>query len=86
LPGQLVGEAGWSPFRPGSYPEAGPGLNFQQYMAMDTSRIRDDLGYREAISQQEALARTVAWERSQPPKNIDLRQFDYAAEDRLLAH
>jgi nucleoside-diphosphate-sugar epimerase len=52
---------------------------------VDTTRIRQELGYTETISQEEALRRTVAWERAHPPEQIDPAKFDYAAEDAALA-
>jgi nucleoside-diphosphate-sugar epimerase len=51
----------------------------------DTGRIRSELGYREPVSAEEALRRTIAWERANPPGEVDPRQFDYAAEDAALA-
>jgi nucleoside-diphosphate-sugar epimerase len=50
----------------------------------DTHRIRSELGYAEAVPQDEALRRTVEWERAHPPEKIDPAQFDYAAEDAVL--
>ena len=47
--------------------------------------IRRKLGYAEPIPRDEALRRTVAWERDHPPATIDPAQYDYAAEDRALA-
>jgi nucleoside-diphosphate-sugar epimerase len=35
---------------------------------MSSSRIRDELGYVEPISLDEALRRTIAWERANPPE------------------
>jgi nucleoside-diphosphate-sugar epimerase len=52
---------------------------------VDTTRIRQELGYREAVPQDEALRRTVAGERAHPPGKIDPAKFDYAAEDAALA-
>jgi nucleoside-diphosphate-sugar epimerase len=52
---------------------------------IDTTRIRQELGYAEAIPQEEALRRTVAGERAHPPEQIDPAMFDYAAEDAALA-
>lgn len=56
----------------------------QQYVVV-TSRIRRELGYAEAVSFDEALRRTIAWERANPPEKVDPEQFDYAAEDAALA-
>lgn len=61
------------------------GLDTEQCWVADTSRIRRELGYREEISRQEALRRTVEWERTCPPENVDPGSFDYAAEDAALA-
>jgi nucleoside-diphosphate-sugar epimerase len=60
-------------------------LNYQQHLVYDTSRIREELGYREGLSREEALRRTVDWERSHPPDRIDPLDFDYAAEGATLA-
>ncbi len=56
-----------------------------QDWVVDTTRIRRELGYREAVPRNEALRRTVAWERANPPDNIDPEDFDYEAEDAALA-
>jgi len=52
---------------------------------VDSSRIRRELGYEERVSLDEALKRTIAWERANPPKEIDPKEFDYAGEDAFLA-
>jgi dTDP-D-glucose 4,6-dehydratase len=52
---------------------------------VDTGRIRRELGYREVVAFDEALRRTVAWERANPPSEVDPARFDYAAEDAALA-
>jgi nucleoside-diphosphate-sugar epimerase len=53
-----------------------------QDLVMDTSRIRDELGFREEIAAAEALRGTVEWERTHPP--AEAPAFDYAAEDAFL--
>ncbi len=60
------------------------GLNTEQQWFVDTSRIRRELGYEEEVSREEALGRTVAWERAHPPEKVDPASFDYAAEDAAL--
>jgi nucleoside-diphosphate-sugar epimerase len=40
-------------------------------MVGDTSKIRRELGYRETVSAEEAMARTVAWERANPPEQSE---------------
>jgi nucleoside-diphosphate-sugar epimerase len=59
--------------------------NAAQHWIMSSARIREELGYRESISLDGALERTIAWERANPPAAIDPKQFDYAAEDAALA-
>lgn len=61
------------------------GIDAAQELIVDSSRIRTELGYVEPVPREEALARTIAWERTHPPKEIDPAQFDYAAEDEVLA-
>lgn len=59
-------------------------INAEQDIVVDSSRIRKELGYKERVDLEEALQRTVAWERANPPKEIDPKQFDYVLEDSLL--
>jgi nucleoside-diphosphate-sugar epimerase len=61
-----------------------PDIDTAHDLAVDTSRLRTELGYSEAIPQDEALRRTIAWERANPPAQIDPARFDYAAEDAAL--
>ena len=61
------------------------GINAEQDIVVDSSRIRRELGYEERVSLDEALKRTIAWERANPPKEIDPKEFDYAGEDAFLA-
>lgn len=56
-----------------------------QDLAMDSRRIRLELGYAEPTDPEEAMRQTVAWERLNPPAQPDASQFDYAAEDEALA-
>ena len=58
-------------------------LDTAQDLVVDSVRIRRELGYREGVSQAEALRETVAWERANPPARASI--FDYAAEDSVLA-
>ncbi len=60
--------------------------NLDQHWVADSSRIREELDYREPIDRQEAIEWTVEWERSHPPSQIDAGRFDYAAEDAVLAN
>jgi nucleoside-diphosphate-sugar epimerase len=59
--------------------------NLAQHWVADSTRIRRELGFHERTSRDQALRRTVAWERTHPPREIDPARFDYAAEDAALA-
>jgi len=59
-------------------------FNWQYELATDTSRIRDELGYREPVSWEEALEQTVAWEQRNVVGTAEDGQFDYAAEDEAV--
>jgi len=59
---------------------AQPG-NRAQHWDADSTRIRRELGYRETVPIEEAIRRTVEWERAHPPEAFNPYRFDYAAED-----
>jgi nucleoside-diphosphate-sugar epimerase len=58
--------------------------SFDYDLVADTGRIRKELGYEERVPRDEALLKTVAWERANPPAEVDPRQFDYRAETAAL--
>ena len=62
-----------------------PDHNTQQDLVTDTGRIREELGYKELVSPDDALRRTVEWERANPPQEVDESRFDYKAEDAALS-
>jgi nucleoside-diphosphate-sugar epimerase len=57
--------------------------NTRQHWVASSQRIREELGFGEPVGAEEALRRTIEWERTHPPP-IDSAQFDYAAEDAAL--
>jgi nucleoside-diphosphate-sugar epimerase len=59
--------------------------NAAQHWEVDSTRIRDELGYREPVPLDEAIRRTVEWERATPSSGFTPHRFDYAAEDAALA-
>ncbi len=61
------------------------GEDFEHHVVVDSGRIRAELAYRENLTREEALRRTVAWERTHPLGEIDPAKFDYAAEDAAIA-
>jgi nucleoside-diphosphate-sugar epimerase len=56
-------------------------LKVQQDLAVSSERIRTELGYSEPVAAQEALRRTVAWQRENPP---EVEAPDYTTEDAVL--
>ncbi|HEU5230872.1 MAG TPA: NAD-dependent epimerase/dehydratase family protein [Ktedonobacteraceae bacterium] len=60
-------------------------LDTRQDLVTDSTRIRRVSGYHEPVAQDEALRRTIEWERANPPAQIDPQTFDYTAEDAALA-
>lgn len=58
--------------------------NYEQHLIADTGRIRVELGQREPVARDEALVRTIAWERAHRPRDVGTL-LDYAAEDAALA-
>ncbi|MCH8949796.1 MAG: NAD-dependent dehydratase, partial [Chloroflexi bacterium] len=58
--------------------------NYEQHLVADTGRIRVELGQREPVARDEALVRTIAWERKHRPGDVGTL-LDYAGEDAALA-
>jgi nucleoside-diphosphate-sugar epimerase len=65
-------------------PKSDYDLDFSQDYVVDSSRIRRELGYAEIVPDDEALQRTTAWERLNPPE-LGHQQLDYEQEDGILA-
>lgn len=63
-------------------------FNPEQDWVTDSTLFRQELGYTETIEQDEALRRTIRWERTIPPNSDfqdDPHLLDYDNEDALLA-
>jgi len=58
--------------------------NTAQHVLASSERIRKELGYRELLPREEAIRRTIAWERANPPA-APTAQFNYDVEDQALA-
>jgi nucleoside-diphosphate-sugar epimerase len=56
------------------------GFDFRQDWSLDSSRIREELGYSEIVDADTAMARTIEWERANPPAV----EIGYEEEDALL--
>lgn len=58
--------------------------DFSRDYTADSSRIRREHGYVETVNEEDALRRTIEWERANP---LEARtdQFDYQAEEDTLA-
>jgi nucleoside-diphosphate-sugar epimerase len=55
--------------------------NAAQHWSASSARIRRELGYKEPVAIDEAIRRTISWQRENSPAVDFLAQFDYAAED-----
>jgi nucleoside-diphosphate-sugar epimerase len=65
-------------------------FDLRQDYVVDSTRIRRELGYQEIVDEAEAMQRTIAWERANPPgpghPHPDfVDRFDYESEDDALA-
>jgi nucleoside-diphosphate-sugar epimerase len=58
--------------------------NLKQHWVADSTRIRTELGYREPVTREDAVRRTVEWERVHPPAS-ETAVFDYAAESEAAS-
>ncbi len=58
--------------------------NTAQHWEADSTRIRDELGWREIVQLDEAIPPTITWERANPPGEFNPHKFDYTAEDAAL--
>jgi nucleoside-diphosphate-sugar epimerase len=58
--------------------------NTAQHVVASSEHIRKELGYRELLPREEAMRRTIEWERANPPSQ-PTAQFDYEAEDQAVA-
>jgi nucleoside-diphosphate-sugar epimerase len=59
-------------------------FDFDQDYLVDSTRIRSELGYSELVDEDEALQRTIDWERNNPLET-EPERFDYDAEDKALS-
>ncbi len=58
--------------------------NAAQHWAASSARIRNELGYEEPVTIEEAIRQTIRWERENPPAVALPAQFDYASEDAAV--
>ena len=58
-------------------------LDTMQQLIVDSGKIREDLGYQEIFSRNEALVRTIEWEIQNMPNDLDSR-YSYSDEDEVL--
>lgn len=56
---------------------------WQYHLEVDTSRIRKELGFFEKFTREEALKKTIEWERNNTPEK-DIDESEYAAEDEAI--
>ena len=59
-------------------------LNFGQSLVVDTDRIREELGYTELTTVEDAMRATVEWELTAMPDELPPHRLDYEAEDAAM--
>lgn len=62
--------------------------DFKHHLECETNLIRNELGYAEGVSREEAMRVTIEWERANrpaPAEPLDGTRLDYGAEDAALA-
>lgn len=59
--------------------------DFNQDWSLDSTRVRRELGYAEITTPEDAIRRTLNWERAHLPEQVDPTHFNYEAEDAALA-
>lgn len=59
-------------------------MQCRHHLDIDTSRLREELGFAEPVDSDEALRRTTGWELANPPEKDDF-ETEYAAEDVIIA-
>lgn len=57
---------------------------FEQDLAIDTTLIRQELGYQELYSPEESMKKSIDWIRSHHSSQIGNEVFDYNAEDNAM--
>jgi hypothetical protein len=62
-----------------------PDLDWRYDLETESNRLRQHLGFAEPVTQDEALRRSITWERAQAAGAALSGTFDYAAEDAALA-
>ena len=88
--GSIANEVGWKgrivAVEPADLPEQmRSNLSWQHHLETDTSQIRKLTGFSEPVAFNEGIRRTIQWDRLNPPVDPKPDDFDYAAEDRVLA-
>ncbi|NPV68025.1 MAG: NAD-dependent epimerase/dehydratase family protein [Anaerolineae bacterium] len=86
LVAEAVGWTGRLVIRPDETlpPALRPEANLSQHLVASAARITAELGYRPAVPLVEAVRRTVAWERDNPPDSLPEGLLHYEAEDEVL--
>jgi nucleoside-diphosphate-sugar epimerase len=56
--------------------------NVKQDWQVDTTKIRDQLGYAEIVGRDEGIRRTIERERANPPEH-EPHTYDYQAEEKV---
>ncbi len=62
-----------------------PKINTKQNTTVDSVKIREEIGYQEHVSREDALRLTIDWERRNPPHRKLVTESDLKIEDDVLA-
>ena len=60
-----------------------PKADFSQDWDVDSSKIRSQIGYSEIVEIDDAIRRSIQWERDNPP-DVEPFEIDYEQEDRAI--
>lgn len=60
-------------------------FRFEQSLVLDSSRIRQELGYVEPVPVETAMLHTVEWEKAMIPESMNQNQLNYRQEDQVLS-
>jgi nucleoside-diphosphate-sugar epimerase len=59
--------------------------NAAQHWTTSSARIRHELGYEEPVAIEDAIRRTIGWQRENSPAFEFLAEFDYPVEDAAVS-
>ncbi|NNE98867.1 MAG: NAD-dependent epimerase/dehydratase family protein [Pyrinomonadaceae bacterium] len=58
--------------------------DYDYHLEVNSDKIRRELGFKNRISIDNALEKTIEWELEHQSKDFDVNHFDYTAEDKVI--